>query len=177
MKVGELTKVLEGIASGLSDVAKQASAGLAAWNAGLKPFAEHTVEQFVAFLAQCDEYNRTGVVTIGKKQGAPKMPKAPKAPKMTVQAAAAEVKSLLAEIDRGTVTGARVDTLVGDIQKALSAPQMNELLTALSISGKGKSKGQAADKVRQVLNNQLEMYVKNQALDGPRPQSVGHQPT
>jgi hypothetical protein len=171
MKVGELTKVLEGIASGLAAISKQASNGLASFHAGLQPFAEQTVEQFVTFLNQCDEYKRNGTIATGGRKPATRTAKST----MTVQGAAESVRGVLAEIDGGTVTSARIDTLLGEIKKGLSKPQMDELLVTLNISGKAKSKEQAADKVRQVLNNQLEMYVKNQALDRNRQESVDPQ--
>jgi hypothetical protein len=66
------------------------------------------------------------------------------------------------------VTSARIDALLVEIDKGLKKPECVELLSLLDISGKPSTKGQAIEKVRQVLNSQLEMYVKAQAFGGTR---------
>jgi hypothetical protein len=163
VKVGEVARLLEGLAHGLADLSKKSSDGLAALHAGMQPFAEQTVEQFIAFLAQCDEYRKTGTVATGKKAA----PKA-KVAALAVGEAAGKVRGLLNEINQGTVTSSRIDTLLGELQKGLTKPQLDELLAGLAIAGKAKTKDQAVERVKQVLTSQLEMYVKAQALDRPR---------
>jgi hypothetical protein len=163
VKVSEVAKLLEGIAKGLEELSKKTADGLSALQLGMQPFAEQTVEQFLAFLGQCAEYQRTGTVAAGRKRAAPK----PKAPIVTVAAAAGQVRELLAEMNKGTVTTLRIDTLLGDLKKALTKAHWEQLLAALEIAGKPKTKDQAVDKVRQVLNSQLAMYVKAQAFDVP----------
>jgi hypothetical protein len=165
VKVGELTKLLEGIAHGLADLSKKTADGLAEFQVGMQPFAEQTVEQFAAFLVQCEEYRRTGVVAAGTRRGPTGAAKAKAAP-LTVDDAAGRVRQLLAEINQGTVTSARIDALLVEIDKGLKKPECVELLTLLNISGKPGTKGRAIEKVKQVLNNQLEMYVKAQAFGG-----------
>jgi len=50
MTVGELTKLLEGIAQGLSDLSKKTADGLVTFGTEMRPFAEQSVEQFAQFL-------------------------------------------------------------------------------------------------------------------------------
>lgn len=88
--------------------------------------------------------------------------------KSVVQEASAKVKGLLKEINRGTVTGARIDALLGEIKKGFTKTNWAELLQELKIAGKPKSMRDAAQKVRQVLNSQLEMHVKLQGFSGRR---------
>lgn len=161
MKVGDAARLLEGIAQGLGDLSKKTADGLTALRAGMQPFTEQTVEQFVAFLRQCEEYSRTGIVSTGKKKAAPHV----KSPALSVADAAVRVRALLAEINQGTVTTPRIDSLLGDLEKALKKPELEQLLAALAIAGKPKTKSQATDKIRQVLSSQLEMYVKSQAFE------------
>lgn len=162
MKVSELAKLLEGLALALADLAKQpALQGLTTFQTALQPFADETIEQFTAFLRQSEEYRRTGIISTGKKA-----PAKPKAGSMTVPDASAKVRMLLDEIKEGKVTSGRIDGLIADFSKGLSAPQFQELLTAVNISGKSKSKGQSADKLKQVLSSQLEMHIKSQAFGG-----------
>ena len=74
------------------------------------------------------------------------------------------VRQLLAEINQGAVTNVRIDSLMGEINKGLKSAGCDELLTVLGIAGKAKTKAKAVEKVREVLNSQLEMHVKAQAL-------------
>lgn len=161
MKVGEAARLLEGLAQGLADLSKKTAEGLAALHSGMQPFAEQTVEQFVAFLIQCEEYKRTGIVAAGRKQATPRAGKVT----LSVPDAAGQVRGLLGEINQGTVTTPRIDSLLADLKKALTKPQWDELLAALDIAGKAKTKDMAVEKVRQMLNSQLEMYVKAQAFE------------
>ena len=85
--------------------------------------------------------------------------------------AATQVRSLLGEINQGTLSTPRIDSLIGTLNK-LKKPELEQLLAALEISGKPKTKAEAIERVaRSVLNSQLEMHVKAQALDSDRGQS------
>jgi hypothetical protein len=162
VKVGEVTRLLEGIADGLADLSKTTASGLTGFHKAMQPFAEQTVDQFAAFLGQCEEYKRTGIIAGGKKA-----PARVKAGTLSVADAAERVKGLLAEVSQGTVTNARIDSLLADIRKGFTKAKWLELLAALSIAGKANTIDQAVEKVRQVLNAQLEMHVKAQAHGVP----------
>jgi hypothetical protein len=164
VKVGEMARLLEGIAAGLADLSKKTADGLDMFRSAVQPFSDQTVEQFAALLGQCEEYRRTGVVAgAARRTTQPKPPKEKAAP-LTVSDAAGRVRQLLAEINQGAVTSARIDSLMGEINKGLKSPECDELLTVLGIAGKAKTKAKAVEKVREVLNSQLEMHVKAQAF-------------
>jgi hypothetical protein len=161
VKIGDVSKLLEGIGHGLGDLSKSTSSGLIAFHQAMQPFAEQTIEQFAGFLIQCEEYQRMGIVAAkGKATRATTKKSA-----LTVEDAAASVRALLAEIDHGTVTGARIDAVLADIKKGFTKAKWEELLTNLQI-GKAKTIDQAVEKVKQVLNSQLEMHVKAQGFGG-----------
>jgi hypothetical protein len=161
MTVGEVNKLLEGVARGLVDLSKKTSDGLSALQVGLQPFADQTIEQFVTFLTQCEEYKRTGAVQAAKRKAAPRAKKV----NLTASDAAGRVRELLAEINGGTVTSSRIDSMLVEYKAILTKLQWDELLVALNISGKSRTKDQAIEKLKQVLSAQLEMYVKAQAFD------------
>jgi hypothetical protein len=165
VKIGNVTKLLESIANGLAGLSKDTASGLSKLHADMQPFHEQTVEQFAQFLRHCEEYQRTGIVPLptGKVKRTPKAQPAA----LSVSAAADMVRSLLAEIDNGTVDSSRITALLDTLKKELVKPQKEtwlQLLPELKISGKPKTIAKAIEEVRQMLNSQLEMHVKQQAF-------------
>jgi hypothetical protein len=63
------------------------------------------------------------------------------------------------------VTVVQIDTLMAELKKGLTKPQWDELLLALDIAGKAKTKDQAVEKVRLMLNSQLEMHFKARGFE------------
>lgn len=161
MKVGEVTRLLEGIALGLRDLSGKTADGLIEFQVAMQPFAQQTVDQFVMFLRQCLEYKETGIVTVTDKKT--KGPPKPKAPALTVADASARVRTMLGEISNGSVTGASIENMLNEFEKGLTKPKWDELLKNLEIAGKAASKPKAVAMLRQVLTSQLEMHVKSQA--------------
>ena len=168
MTVGEITKLLGGIASGLPDEAKKTRDGLLAFKDNMEPFEQVPIEGYVYFLKQCDEYNKTGIIPITVSETKPKSPPKSKKEGMTVGDAEINIRSLLTEIPQGVVATPRINALLEDINKGLNKTQWDELLKKLNFTGKAKTKGDAVERVRQMLNSQLEMYVKAQAFSDPR---------
>jgi hypothetical protein len=165
VKVGDVTRLLDSIANGLAGLSKDTASGLAKLHAEMQPFHEQTVEQFAQFLRHCEEYQRTGIVPMptGKAKRTPK----PQPTALSVAAAAEMVRSLLGEIDNGTVNSSRITALLDTLKKDLVKPQKEawlQLLPELKISGKPKTIPKAIEEVRQMLNSQLEMHVKQQAF-------------
>ncbi len=103
------------------------------------------------------EYQRTGIVPGKKAAGAKKG-----ADPQQLANAVALVRAVLDDINRGVVDGQRIEATLAHF-KALSKPQLDQLLVELQIAGKAKSKDAAIDRVRQVLKSQAEMYVKTHA--------------
>ncbi len=167
MKIGDVTRLLDSIATGLAGLAKDTASGLGKLHTEMQPFHEQTVEQFTEFLRQCEEYQRTGMIPVptGKGKRAPK----PQPAAVSVAAAAEMVRALLGEIDNGTVNTARITALLDTLKKDLVKPQKDawlQLLPELKISGKPKTIAKAVEEVRQMLTSQLEMHVKQLAF-GP----------
>ena len=165
MKIGDVTRLLDSIAGGLTGLSKDSATGLARLHVDMQPFHEQTVEQFGQFLRLCEEYQRTGVVPLptGRAKRTPK----PQPAALSVAAAAERVRTLLDEINAGSVTMARIDELLASIKKDLVKPQKDawlQLLAELKIAGKPKTIPKAMAEVRQMLTMQLEMYVKQQAF-------------
>lgn len=160
VKIGEVATLLEGVAQGLEDLSKKTADGLTTLSTGMRMFSEQSVDQFVKFLQQCDEYANTGTFTTGRKT----TPSKDKGASLSVADAATKVRQLLAEINQGAVTTDRINSLLRDLDKALKKPDFDQLLASLQIAGKSGAKKQAVEKIRQVLNSQLEMYVKAQSF-------------
>lgn len=158
MKISELTRLLDGLSMGLTDLSAKTADGIAAIAKGIEPFAEKTVEQFVQFLKQCEEFQRTGVVATGKKAAAPKS--GASAPALGATEAANKFRALLSEINEGTVTTPKIDALMNQFNAAMKKPDLDQLLTMVEIAGKSKSKADAIDKLRMVLVSQTQMYAK-----------------
>jgi hypothetical protein len=163
-KIGDVTRLLESIADGLAGINKDAANGLRDLHLRMRPFHEQSIEQFTEFLQACDEYKRTGVVSSKAANGKTKSTSTG----ISASDAATMIRALLAEIDRGTVTSMRIDTLLNGLKKDLAKPQKSQweqLLVELNIHSKPKTIDGAKELVRQMLNSQLEMYVKRQAYN------------
>jgi hypothetical protein len=134
-----------------------AAKDLKTFREAMGPFADRNIGDFVAFLGQCEEYQRTGVIP-GKKVAAVKKAADPQ----QLANAVALVQGVLDDINRGGVDGRRIEDTLTQV-KGLSKPQADQLLVELKIAGKARSKDAAIDKVRQVLKSQAEMHVKTHA--------------
>lgn len=165
MKIGDVTRLLDSIATGLAGLSKDSATGLTRLHAQMQPFHEQTVDQFGQFLRLCEEYRRTGIIPV-PTGGSPRAPK-PQPAALSVVAAAERVRALLGEINSGTVTTARITDLLAGLKKDLLKPQKDAwlyLLAELKIAGKPKTITKAMEEVRQMLTMQLEMHVKQQAF-------------
>jgi len=158
VKVAQLAHLLDSLLVGLDGILGVAVVkDLRTFRTVMQPFADRNVGDFVAFLGQCAEYQRTGVVP-GKKAAAGKKSADPQ----QLANAVALARGVLDDINRGVVDGQRIEATVTQF-KALSKPQLDQLLVELQIAGKAKTKEAAIDRVRQVLKSQAEMYVKKHA--------------
>jgi hypothetical protein len=155
VKVTQLARLLDSLLEGLDGIlGAPAAKDLKTFQGAMRPFADRTVGDFVAFLGQCEEYQRTGVVP-GKKAAGGKRTADPQ----QLANAVALARGVLDDINRGAVDGRRIEDTLAQL-KGLSKPQVDQLLVELQIAGKARSKEVAIDKVRQVLKSQAEMYVK-----------------
>lgn len=158
MKIGELSHLLAGLSQGLLEISKKTADSLHTLHEGLRPFEDQTIEQFLVFLGKCEEYQRTGQVGgTGRKWASPRKDE----PAVSVAQAAAEMRGLLEEINRGTLTLERIDSWLAKVKQQLKKPQLDELLSNVGIAGGAKTKDQGIAKIRQVLASQLEMFIKS----------------
>ena len=170
MKVAELAILLDSLTQGLHRV--KGGAGIASdlgtFADVLGPFAERTVVDFTGFLRQCEEYQRTGVVS--GKPARPRKPAQAEDPELAANAVRA-VQALLDEIDRGAVSEQRIEDTLRGFEK-YTKPKLDEIVAGLNIAGKMKTKALALEKIRQLLRSQLEMADKVRTIrDGaPREQ-------
>jgi hypothetical protein len=155
MKVAQLARLLDSLLDGLDGIL--AAAPAKAFQEAMRPFADQSVGDFVAFFGKCEEFHRTGVVS-GKKPPAPKKTADPQ----LLPNAVALVKALLDDINRGLVDNQRIENTLEQLN-GLGKPQLDQLLIELDIAGKARSKPVAIDKLRQVLKSQAEMYLKTHA--------------
>ena len=164
MTVSQLASLLEHLAAGLQPVvAGTVTADLLALRQAMAPFAGQKVQDFTKFLAQCEEYKRTGVVS-GKGGGraTSKAGKAPPDPDRVPKAVAA-VRAAFDEIDRGTMTEQRVEQVLAPLN-ALSAADLAAAMGQLGFVGKPKSKADGIKRVRQRLTNQAEAGSRVQTM-------------
>jgi hypothetical protein len=156
VKVAQLARLLDSLLEGLDGILGAAPVkDLKTFREAMRPFAERNVGDFVAFLGQCEEYQRTGVVPGKKKAAGGKKVADPQ----QLANAVALARGVLDDINRGLVDGRRIEDTLAQF-KALSKPQLDQFLAELNIAGKARSREAAIDKVRQVLKTQAEMYVK-----------------
>src|SRR5262249_47864203 len=144
VKVAQLARLLDSLLEGLDGiVGNSALKDLKSFRAAMQPFADRNVSDFMAFLGQCEEYQRTGIVP-GKKAAAPKKGADPQ----QVASALTLVRGVLDDINRGVVDSRRIEDTLGQF-KSLQKAQLDQLLVELRIAGKAKSKPDAIDKIRQ----------------------------
>jgi hypothetical protein len=161
VKIAQLANLLDNLLAGLEGILAVAPAkDLKSFREGMRPFGERTVGEFMTFLSQCEEFQRTGVVP-GTKSGGGKKPGAGKKADDPQQLADAITltRTILDDINQGRVDGQRIEGALVRF-KDLSQAQLDQLLVELKIAGKARSKPAAIDKIRQVLKSQAEMYVK-----------------
>jgi hypothetical protein len=161
MKVAQLAQLLDGLVQGLSGVVPAGvTADVKSFREAMRPFADENVAGFVAFLAQCEEYKRTGVVAGKARRAAPA--KAAADPELVSKAVAA-IKSAIEGIDRGEMNDARIDEAMQPFNK-YTKPQLDEIAAGLGIAGKPKTKSDAVKKIDQMLRTQARMFDSARAI-------------
>lgn len=161
MKVAQLAQLLDGLVQGLNGiVAAGVSSDVKSFREAMQPFAEENVAGFVAFLGECEEYKRTGVISGKAKRPAPA--KAAADPELVSKAVAA-IKGAMEEIDRGQMNDARIDETLQPFSK-YTKPQLDEIAAGAGIAGKPKTKADALKKIDQMLRTQARMFDSARAI-------------
>jgi hypothetical protein len=168
MKVSDLAHLLQNLSEGLRPVVPAGVVSdIAALQTAMSPFADRTVADFTAFLAKCEEYQRTGVIPGGGKKGGKAAAPKPAADPARVGAFVESVRALLREIDRDGVDGHRIDQVLQPIN-ALAKAEVDQILAALGIVGATKTKKLALDKLRTMLTNQAEAGTRVRSMSEHR---------
>ena len=164
MKVSQLAILLDSLHDGLSGILPAVPAReIKTFREAMQPFAEEPVAVFVAFLGQCEEYRRTGIVTSGKRAAKPRAAaKAPPDPDRVPKAVAA-VNALVEQSTQGPVTQQQIEELLGTFG-AFGKPELEQLCAGLNIAGKPKAKPDAIKKVRQLMESRVRMADHARAI-------------
>lgn len=158
MKVSHLSELMghfgKGIDSaGAGGIAKE----LSLLSQAMQPFADRTVADFVKFLNQCEEFQRTGAVSGGSKRGGGKG--AAGADSERVSRAVVQLKQLLDEARRQDVAQARIEEAVDGL-KPLSKGELDEVVRQMEIQPRPKSKADALQKIRDTISMQAEISAR-----------------
>ncbi len=123
----------------------------------LKPFAEHAIKDFAAFLPR-EEYARTGVLPVSAK--APSRPRAatPKAPALTLDDGKNLVTSLY---DRCVSDDVTHDFIAAEVKKLdkLTAKDLSELAKHFSLVP-GKTKKATRDAILEKISRRKTTHVR-----------------
>jgi hypothetical protein len=127
---------------------------------GLKPFREHSIKDFAGFLAQAEEYARTGVIPVQAKP-----PKAPRAAKLKVPALTLEdAKALVTSLyDRAIDDAITYEHIGTEIQKPdkLTAKHLGEVAKHFGLVP-GKAKEGLFDAIREKIERRKTTHVRTQ---------------
>ena len=164
MKVSQLATLLDALTDGLQGILGVAhAADVKKFRAAMQPFADEPVAAFTAFLGQCEEYRRTGIVT-GKPAARPRAASAkPPADPNRIPKAIEAVKTLLDQSAHGGVTQQRIDEALTPFNAYLKS-DLDQIAAGLTIAGKPKSKPDAIKKIRQFLESQVRMSDSARAI-------------
>jgi hypothetical protein len=176
MRVAQLARLLDSLVHGLDGVVGGSLTGdLRSFAEAMQAFANASVAEFSVFLGQFGlEFQQTGKITAQGKIALNKPARAPKPDAaQQVANAVAAVKDLFAEIDRGTVDDNRVAEILKPVAK-LTVVQLHQVLTGLDIAEKPKTKPKIVDKIRQVVQHQLESRDRSRSAGGRDKPLAGH---
>jgi len=157
MRVDQLQKLLDHWCDGIEVINSAVTKDVRIMTEAMRPFADRQVADFAKFLAQCEEYQRTGVVSAaGRKASTPKKASDPdKLPRL--------VEAIRSAIPTGD---GRLSQLLQDVNK-LTQGEIHQLLPEFGIAGKPK-KAEAVRQLRDVLNNQAEAASRVQTMRDDR---------
>jgi hypothetical protein len=163
MHVYDLQQFLRSLSQPLrTSGAKAAADDLDRAGAALEPFRDLTVSQFADFLAQAEQYARTGIVpTTGRAKGTAKAAAKGSDP----QALANAIENIRLLYDRVTspdVTYSTIDTEVKQLDKRFKKDEVMEIARALGIQGSLKSKRDAVEEIKLRLTERKESFQRTQ---------------
>jgi hypothetical protein len=124
----------------------------------LKPFAEHAIKDFAAFLTRAEEYARTGVLPVSAKPRSRPRAATPKAPALTLDDAKNLVTSLYETSTSDDVTH---DSIAAEVKKLdkLTAKDLSEVAKHFSLVP-GKTKKATLDAILEKISRRKTTHVR-----------------
>ncbi len=160
MNVRQLQSFLSSLSQPLSESgAKKVAEDLQQTSAALDPFRDWNLSQFADFLVAADHYAKTGEVPrSGRARSAPLAPKAgdPEA----VNAAIAQVLAFYDRVAGPEITYASVEAEVKRLEKQFKKDELLQIAKGLGISGKPRTKKDAAAEIQNWLNQRKETFER-----------------
>ena len=119
----------------------------------LTPFGEMEIGAFADFLAQAHEYRTTGIlpVSTGRGRGSTAKAKAPKASPLSVDEAAARVRSLYERAADPNLPYSAIDTELDALNKGLDKNKMIAVAQTVGIAKPGKTKAAALTEIKRMI--------------------------
>jgi hypothetical protein len=125
---------------------------------GLKPFAEHAIKDFAAFLPRAEEYARTGVIPVQAKPPGRARSAAAKVPAITLE----DAKNLVSSLYDRAISDEVTHELIGDEVKKLDkliAKDLNEVAKHFSLVP-GKTKKATLDSIREKISRRKTTHLR-----------------
>jgi hypothetical protein len=158
MNVNDLQLFLRSLSQPLSaSGAKTAANDLERVCAGLEPFRDLTVAQFADFLGNAEAYARTGVVPTAARA---KSSAAKVADPQAVAAAVEQIRSLYDRVTSPDVTYSTIEAEVKRLEKQFKKDELVEIAKAVGISGKLKTKKDAAVEIQRLMTERKESFER-----------------
>ncbi len=162
MNVSDLQQFLRSLSRPLSDSgAKKAADDLERACAGMEPFRDLNVAQFADFLANAEEYARTGVVpTTRSARSSAGKPGAKAGDPHAVAAAIDSVRGLYDRVASSEVTYATIEAELKRLDKQFKKDEILEIARGFGVSGTPKTKAAALDEMRRRMSERKESFER-----------------
>lgn len=162
MNVSDLQQFLRSLSQPLSvSGAKKAAEDLERACAGLEPFRDLNLGQFADFLANADQYAKTGVVpTTGRAKSAAAKTAAKAGDPQALAAAVEQVRSLYDRVTSPEVAYSAIETEVKRLDKQFKKDDLLEIAKAIGISARLKTKKDAVVEIQRAMTERKEAFER-----------------
>ena len=160
MRVAELRSYLQALIPPLeaSGARREIVDDLHRASDGLKPFAEHTIKDFAAFLARAEEYARTGVLPVQARPAPKPRAASRKAPALTLDDASALVDSLYNRATSDELTHELIAAEVKRLDK-LTAKDLSEVARRFELVP-GRTKKATLDAILEKISRRKTTHAR-----------------
>jgi len=158
MKVSHLSELLSHFGNGIASAGSHGVAKeLSELAVALEPFGDRRMSDFIAFLAQCREYERSGAVA-GSNDAESEAGSGIADPDRIAKVLS-DLQELLDEARRKDVEQARIEQAVAALEP-LSKTEIDEVTRQLEIQPKPRSKADAMERIRDTISMQAEISAR-----------------